>query len=276
MVVAPRASLATSTSSSVIAEAIQSACRCETSPESAVTRPPPPRWTIRFPRSSRPNSAGPRLETIVSGCFSGTHRLYQPRLYAEVGEDPHPVEQQARAEEALARALLAGPPEPASQLRVPQDLDAALCGLVRGGDQVAVLAVDDLQGDAAHVTADRRPPLPERLGDRQPEALADRLLQHHVRLRLERVDLDRPDVVEVVEDLDVGIRSGVFERAMEELPALRIVCGHRADQRELYLRDLLGHLPVGVDHADRVLPRIEAGDLRDHRPIDVDSELVTD
>ena len=39
----PSLSLATATSSSVIAEAIQSALRWETSPESAVTSPPPPR-----------------------------------------------------------------------------------------------------------------------------------------------------------------------------------------------------------------------------------------
>src|SRR3712207_7131619 len=36
------------------------------------------------------------------------------------------------------------------------------------------------------------------------------------------------------------------------------------------------HLAVGVDHAQRVLPRIEAGDLRDQRPVDVDAELVDD
>jgi hypothetical protein len=42
-------------SSSVIAEAIQSASRWETRPESAVTRPPPPRRTVRSPFSSRSN-----------------------------------------------------------------------------------------------------------------------------------------------------------------------------------------------------------------------------
>src|SRR5690349_14460422 len=151
---------------------------------------------MRSPRSSTPNSAGPRFETIVSGYFSGTHRLYQPRLYTEVGEDPHPVEQQARAQEALARALLARPAQPAPERRVAEDLDAALGGLVGGGHQVAVLAVDDLQRNAADVPADRRPPLPERLGDGQAEALADRLLQHDVGLRLERVHLDRADVVQ--------------------------------------------------------------------------------
>src|SRR3954447_15681417 len=94
----PSLSLATTTSSSVIADATQSALRCETSPERAVTSPPPPRWTVRSPHSSRPNSAGPRLETIVSGC-SDTPRLYQALL--ERRKNPQPVEQQTRGEEAL-------------------------------------------------------------------------------------------------------------------------------------------------------------------------------
>src|SRR6188474_3245970 len=63
----PPRSSETATSSSVIAEAIQSASRCETSPESAVTRPPPPRRTVRSPFSSSSNWAGPRLETMISG-----------------------------------------------------------------------------------------------------------------------------------------------------------------------------------------------------------------
>src|SRR5262249_26272704 len=139
IVTGPSLSPATTTSSSVIAEAIQSALRWETRPERAVTRPPPPRCTVRSPRSSRPNSAGPRFETIVSGCLSGTHRLYQPgvktpadpRLVGvEVGEDAHPVEQQARGEEPLTGALLARAPEPPPQLRVLEDRRAPLRRLI--------------------------------------------------------------------------------------------------------------------------------------------------
>src|SRR3954447_5465739 len=294
IVTGPSVSLATATSSSVIADATQSALRWETRPESAVTNPPPPRWTIRWPRSSRPNSAGPRLETIVRG-RSGTRSTLvaaldsaavfvaphaagpdRRRSGVQVGEDPQPVEQQTRGEEPLPRPLLSGAAEPASQLRVLKDLDGVLRGLVGRGDQVSVLPVDDLQRDAPHVAADRRAPLPERLGDRQSEALADRLLHDHVGLRLEGVHLDRADVVEVVEDLDVRIRAGVLEGAVEELPALRVVGGHRADQGELHLRDLLGHLAIGVDHADRILPGVEPGDLGDQGPVDVDAELVAD
>src|SRR5512132_152281 len=49
----------------------------------------------------------------------------------ERGEDPHPVEQQTRREKALARPLLAGAPQAAAALRVTQDRDAALGGLLR-------------------------------------------------------------------------------------------------------------------------------------------------
>src|SRR3954454_8262850 len=277
-------SLAKATSSSVIAEAIQSAFRCETSPESAVTKPPPPRWTMRFPRSSTPNSAGPRLETIVRGWLSGTPPLVSGStgaaaggaLRIELGEHPQPVGEQARGQDPPTRPLLAGAAEPAAELGVLEDRGGALGGFVRGRDQVAVLAVDDLQRDATHVAADRRAPLPERLGDGQPEALPDRLLHDHVGLRLEGVHLDRPDVVQVVEDLDVGIGLGVLEGAVEELPALGVIRSHRADQGELHLRELLGDLAVGVDHADRVLPGVEAGDLGDQRAVDVDAELVAD
>src|SRR4051795_11539404 len=233
IVTGPSVSLATATSSSVIADATQRALRCETRPESAVTRPPPPRWAIRSPRSSRPNSAGPRFETIVRG-RSGTHRLYQGgghtpngcALRIEVREDPQPVEQQARGEEPLARPLLAGAAQLSAQLGVLQDLDGAPGGLVGRGDEVPVLAVDDLQRDAADIPADRRPALPERLGDGQAEALPDRLLHDHVGLRLEGVHLDRADVVQVVEDLDVGVIARVLEGAVEDLPALGVVCGH--------------------------------------------------
>ncbi len=34
--------------------------------------------------------------------------------------------------------------------------------------------------------------------------------------------------------------------------------------------------PVGVDHAERVLPRVEARDLAHERPVDVDPELLAD
>ena len=55
--------------------------------------------------------------------------------------------------------------------------------------------------------------------------------------------------------------SACDDRRVEEVPALGVVGRHRADERELDLRDLLLDDPVGVDHAERVLPRVEARDL---------------
>src|SRR5207342_1334751 len=97
--------------------------------------------------------------------------------------------------EALAGALLAGTAQPPAQLRVLEDLDGALRGILGGGDEISILPLDDLERNAAHVAADCRAALPERLRDRQAEALPDRLLHDQVGLRLEGVHLDRPDVV---------------------------------------------------------------------------------
>src|ERR1700709_291327 len=136
----PPSSSETATSSPVIAEAIQSASRWETRPESAVTRPPPPRRRVRSPPSSRSNWAGPRLETMISGEESTPQRLRvgEPGgSGVEVGQQPEPVAQQPRREELAAGVLLAGAAEALAQLRVGQDLEAALGGLRRGVDEGA-------------------------------------------------------------------------------------------------------------------------------------------
>src|SRR5215207_8881593 len=276
----PPSSPETATSSSVIAEAIQSASRWVTRPERAVTRPPPPRRTVRCPSSSRSNWSGPRFETMISGEELTPKRLrgtdYGVPLAVDVVDQLQPVAQQARRQEHAAGVLLALAAELLAELRGAEDVQAALGALVRRVDEEAADAVLDLQRNAADVAGDRRPPLPERLGDGQPEALADRLLQADVRLRLEGVDLDRADVVEVAEDFDVLVTARVFEGLLEVLHPLGVVGGHRADHCQLRLGDLLGHLAVGVDHADRILPGVEAGDLGDQRPVDVDPELAAD
>src|ERR1044071_7759203 len=132
----PPSSSETATSSSVIAEAIQSASRWETRPESAVTRPPPPRRSVLFPLSSRSNWSGPRLETMISGEESTPQRLrVDPRglegLGVEVGQQTEPVAQQSRREELAAGVFLASEAKAPAQLRVGEDLEAAL-GALRG------------------------------------------------------------------------------------------------------------------------------------------------
>src|SRR3954453_14341059 len=96
------------------------------------------------------------------------------------------------------------PAEGLPECGVLQNLERALGAVLDRGDQVAGFAVLDLQRDPADVAADERATLPQRLADGQAEALLRGLLDHDVGERLERVDLDRPDVVEVVEDVDVG------------------------------------------------------------------------
>jgi hypothetical protein len=95
-------------------------------------------------------------------------------------------------------------------------------------------------------------------------------------VHLERIHLDRADVVEVREDVDVWIAGCVFHGRVVVLPSLRVVVRHRADQRELHLGNLLLDQPVGVDDAERVLPGIEPRYLCQQGPLDVDSELVDD
>ena len=73
-----------------------------------------------------------------------------------------------------------------------------------------------------------------------------------------------------------GSPSACSHGALVVVPALRVVVGHRADERELHLGEAALHLPVGVDHAERVLPRIEPRDLGEERALDVDAELVDD
>src|SRR3954452_17001776 len=116
-----------SASSSFIADAIQSASRCSTSPFSAVTRPPPPRVACSSPSSPRSNVAGPRLETRISGVSLATQPL----------EDAEPVAQQPRREEVLAHVLLAGTTELLAELRLLEDVQGAVGALLGARDEVA-------------------------------------------------------------------------------------------------------------------------------------------
>ena len=212
------------------------------------------------PRRARP-SAGSRIP-------------YLTRL--EVGEEPQVVAQQARREELAAHLLLAEQRHGAVLRRVVHDLQAALGALRGGAYEIAGDAVLDLQGDAADVAADDRPPFPQTLGHGEPEALAGRLLHDHVGVTLEGVDLDRAHVVEVGEDEDVGVAADVLDDLLEVVPALRVVAGHGPDERELDVRVLRLDGAVDVDHAQRVLPGVEARDLQEQRPLHVDAELAHD
>src|SRR5919109_2345409 len=293
----PSASAATARSSSVVALAIQVTSCSSTRLRSAVTRPPPPRLATRRPSASCSYVTGPRLETMMSfrrpptgrhptpgefdgrsGCAGGNrHELglagVVPR---QAVEERQPVPQEARREEVLADVLLAAPAAPPRLLRRLEDLTAGRRALLDRVDEPPGLTVLDLRRDPADTAGDGRPRLPESLRHGQAEPLANRLLQHCRRVDLERVDLDGADVVEVREDEDVGVACGVLDGLVVVLPAFGVVVRHRADERELDARMHVPHASEGVDHAERVLPRIEPGDLREERPVDVDPELVDD
>src|SRR5437764_4297455 len=103
----------------------------------------------------------------------------RPEPLPGLEEDPQPVAQEAGHEEVRAHVLLAVAAERLAQRRVPEDLQRPLRRLLDGGDEVAGLAVGDLQRDAADVAGDHRPGLPDGLGDCEPEALAGSMLHLH-------------------------------------------------------------------------------------------------
>ena len=161
-------------------------------------------------------------------------------------------------------------------LGIGQQLDRALRALVDRVDEVAVLAVADLQHDAAGPPADDRPALPETLGHGEAEALAQRLLDHDVGGPLERVDLHVADLLDVREQVDVLVVAARRLDLLPDLEALGVVGGHRAREHELRVRHRLAHGLERLDHADRVLPRVVPADLADDRPVRVDPVLLAD
>src|SRR5206468_6666608 len=98
------------------------------------------------------------------------------------------------------------------------------------------------------------------------------LTDRHVGLSLEDVHFERTDSAEIGQEVNVRIIARVPGRALEPQPALRIVAGHRGEQQELHLRNLLLHEPVRIDDAERIFPWIEAANLADYVPVEIDVE----
>ena len=73
--------------------------------------------------------------------------------------------------------------------------------------------------------------------------------------------------------MDVRVVSGVCADFVPDLKCLRVVprCDH-AQESQLEVRHLRFREPVAVDHADRVLPAIEPGDLCNQRAVPVDPD----
>src|SRR5437763_3331738 len=184
-------------SSLVMADAIQVTSRWVARPISAVTSPPVPRRIS----PSGPNVTGPRLDTSTSGGPEEDIALHSLQLLEQL----EPVTQQARHQELPADRFLARPPQPLAQARIAQDLQTPRRALLDARDQETGFAIGHLQGYSAHRAADQGPALPDRLGHRQTEPLTRGLLDHHIAMGLERVDLDRADIVQVVQYVDVRV-----------------------------------------------------------------------
>ena len=130
---------------------------------SVPARPPGPRLAAIAPSSSTENRNGPRCETTITR--------------AQLGEEPQPVFELAGREEVVAHVLASLRAERVGADGIGEQVDGALRALLDRVDEVAVVAVADLQLDAAGAPADDRPSLPERLAHGEAEALAQRLLQ---------------------------------------------------------------------------------------------------
>src|SRR5207248_7584525 len=83
-------------------------------------------------------------------------------------EDTKPVAEQARSEEMPPHVLLARPSQALPELRLAQDAQSPLGAFLRRSHKEPGGPVLDLKRNAAHVAADERPRLPERLRDGQP------------------------------------------------------------------------------------------------------------
>ena len=181
----PPASSAFSTSSSVIAEAIHIASRCEARPVSAVTSPPLAALDLAVRAEGDRPAVGDEDERAPvahqAGSAAAAAAAAGAPPFERRGDDLQVVAQVARHEEVLAHVLLAAAPERLAERGVLEDVERALGALLDVVDEVAGDAVLHLQRDAADVAADERPALPDRLADRQAEALARRLLDQRRR-----------------------------------------------------------------------------------------------
>ncbi len=159
-----------------------------------------------------------------------------------------------------ARGSSRQPQAPAPD-RVLEQLDRACDELVERPGQVAADPVLELDRYSSRSAGDHRRALPERLGDDEPESLADALLDRHVGDALERVHLVAGHPHLVGEEQALRFLGRLSLDLLVDPPALRVVGRHRPDERQLERREGLAHPPPHLDDAERVLPRVESARL---------------
>src|SRR5215216_1022535 len=175
--------------------------------------------------------------------------------------EPQIICDQACQQEPLAHELTALHTKHFRFLRVLQRPQRLLGTLLDRIHEEPSGSAPHLERDATGAPRHDRSFLPERLGDDKPEALADRLLYHHVREALKGIDLDVSHPGKVGEEVDLKIVFGCLPDLAVDLPSFRVVERHRASQRQLQPGHLRLDEPVGLYHPQRVLPRVEAGNL---------------
>src|SRR6266699_632026 len=93
-------------------------------------------------------------------------------------------------------------------LGVPQQPERTFGARFHRIDKEAAGFIAELEWDAASLAGDDRGPLPEGLGNDEPETLAQGFLDDDVREPLERIDLDIAHARQVCEELDACIALG--------------------------------------------------------------------
>ena len=115
--------------------------------------------------------------------------------------------------------------------------------------------------------------LPQPFGHRQPEALLERLLNNDRRAALKGVDLERRPRRQV-QDMDVRVAVGHLFDLFQNRSALGVVLCAPAGQDQLAARNEFLHLLIGLNHADRVLQPVKAGDLGNDGPLGINVEFL--
>src|ERR1035437_355875 len=148
-----------------------------------------------------------------------------------LGKDvPHPrqmIAQQPRQQEVLAHP----PRTRVAHLRrgrwILQQLGHAGGELLSRVREVAADPVLQLVRDPARTTRDHRRPLPQRLGDHEPEPLPRALLDRHVCHALERVHLVARHAHLVGEQETVALARGLALDLLVDPPRLGVIRRHR-------------------------------------------------
>ena len=220
------------------------------------TTPPAPRRAENVPSSLRKNRYGPRCETTIT-CVA-TLRSANSRSQSSSSR----VEQEVAAHGLPTRLRPSRRPVPGSR----EQLGAARRRLLDVVDEVAVHAVLDLQRDAAAPAADDRagPSTVPRLTVRPNPSRNDFWMTTSA-ARWNALICTEPTCWMFDSRWMFGSPARASFGELPVVEPLGVVGGHRTREHELGVGHVLAHQAERLDHADRVLPRVEAAHLHEQR-----------